>query len=119
MTREGRLSDGCGSDGAAYVLGALEPREAEIFQRHLTVCATCREEVAVLQRVTDELPMAVPQYRLPAPLRRRVVRTVRAEARRRKRGRRRRRPALAQFCHGCRRLVTRSQVPLRWRSRRS
>ncbi len=89
MTRESRLPDGCGSDSAAYVLGALEPDQAEAYRRHLGRCVTCREEVAVLQRVADVLPMAAPQYRLPAPVRRRVVRTVRAEARRRRRGRRR------------------------------
>jgi anti-sigma-K factor RskA len=85
MTRESRLPDGCGSDGAAYVLGALEPDEAETFRRHLSLCAACRDEVTALQRVADVLPMAAPQYRLPAHLRRRVARTVRAEARGRRR----------------------------------
>ncbi len=93
MTRESRLPDDCGSDGAAYVLGALEPDEAETFRRHLSLCAACRDEVAALQRVADVLPMAAPQYRMPARLRRRVVRSVRADARLRKRGRGR--PALA------------------------
>jgi Anti-sigma-K factor rskA len=93
MTRESRPPDGCGSDGAAYVLAALEPDEVETYRRHLSLCAACRDEVAALQRVADVLPMAAAQYRLPARLRRRVVRTVRAEARRGRRGRRR--PALA------------------------
>ncbi len=90
MTRESRLPNGCGSDGAAYVLGALEPDEADTYRRHLSLCAACRDEVAALQRVADVLPMAAPQYRLPARVRRRVVRTVRAEARRGRRGHRRR-----------------------------
>ncbi len=93
MTHAGPHFPGCGTDGAAYVLGALETNEAETFRLHLSLCAACRDEVAALQRVTDALPMAAPQYRLPARLRRRVVRTVRAEAWRRNRGRGR--PALA------------------------
>ena len=67
----------CG-DGAAYVLGALEPDEADEFRRHLNRCATCRGEVAGMRRVADALLMAVPQHRPPAGLRRRVLRTVRA-----------------------------------------
>ena len=45
------------------------------------MCAVCRDEPALLRGVTDVLPMAAPQYRAPAGLRRRVVRTVRAESR--------------------------------------
>ncbi len=85
MTREIRTSDACGGDGAAYVLGALEPAEAQVYRRHLSACAACRDEVTALQRVADVLPVAVPQYRLSGPLRRRVVRTVRAESRRTRR----------------------------------
>jgi anti-sigma-K factor RskA len=89
MTQEIPTSDACGGDGAAYVLGALEPAEAHAYRRHLSACTACRDEVTALQRVADVLPVAVPQYRLPRALRRRVVRTVRAESRRT-----RRRPAL-------------------------
>ena len=70
----------CG-DGAAYLLGALEPDEAEEYRRHLDRCATCRAEVAGMRRVADALLMAVPQYRPPAGLRRRVLRAARDEAR--------------------------------------
>jgi anti-sigma factor RsiW len=83
----------CG-DGAAFVLGALEPDEADEFRRHLDRCPTCHAEVAGMRRVADALLMAVPQYRPPAGLRRRVLRTVRAESRR-KQPARRRAPALA------------------------
>ena len=31
----------CGADAAAYVLGALEPAEAEAFRRHMTSCVVC------------------------------------------------------------------------------
>ena len=83
----------CG-DGAAYVLGALEPDEADEFRRHLDRCATCGAEVAGVGPVADALLMAVPQYRPPAGLRRRVLRTARAESRR-KHPARRRAPGLA------------------------
>lgn len=63
----------CGLDAAAYVLGALEPDEAEAFRRHLEQCAVCRDEVSSLRHVVDALPMAAPQYPVPRGLRRRVV----------------------------------------------
>jgi anti-sigma factor RsiW len=71
----------CGGDAAAYVLGALEPEEAEAFVRHMASCVVCRDEVAALQQVVDALPMAAPQYAAPASLRRRVMRSVRSEPR--------------------------------------
>jgi anti-sigma factor RsiW len=63
----------CGQDAAAYVLGALEPDEADEFRRHLEQCAVCREEVSSLRHVVDALPMAAPQYPLPRGLRGRVL----------------------------------------------
>jgi len=71
----------CG-DAAAYVLGALETGEAERYRRHLDRCPACRDEVAGMQRVTDALSMAVPQYRLPSGLRRRTLRAIRPQSRR-------------------------------------
>jgi anti-sigma-K factor RskA len=70
--------DSCG-DAAAYVLGALEPHEAEEFRRHLATCVVCRDEVTAFQQVTDALPMAAPYQPAPKGLRRRVLRAVRAE----------------------------------------
>lgn len=67
----------CGQDAAAYVLGALEPDEADEFRRHLEQCAVCRDEVSSLRHVVDALPMAAPQYPLPRGLRRRVLGTAR------------------------------------------
>jgi anti-sigma-K factor RskA len=75
---------------AAYVLGALEAGEVEAFERHLAGCEICRQEAEALQGVVDVLPMAAPQHAPPPGLRRRVVRVLRAEARRPAR----RRPAL-------------------------
>jgi anti-sigma-K factor RskA len=71
----------CGGDPAAYVLGALEPDEADAFRAHLTSCVVCRDEVTAFQKVVDALPAGVPQYRAPKDLRRRVIGAVRAEPR--------------------------------------
>jgi anti-sigma-K factor RskA len=69
----------CGADAAAYVLGALEPEEAEAFRRHMASCAVCRDEVAAFQQVTDAMAMAPVQRPAPKGLRRRVLRAVREE----------------------------------------
>jgi len=74
-------SSDCGADAAAYVLGALEPREAERFRNHLDRCIVCRDEVTALQTVADALPMAAPPVELPKALRKRIVETAREEQR--------------------------------------
>lgn len=67
----------CGTDAAAYVLGALEPEEAEAFSRHLEGCVVCRDEVAAFQHTANALAMAPPQQPAPPGLKRRVMRAVR------------------------------------------
>lgn len=69
----------CGGDAAAYVLGALDPAEADAFRQHLEQCAVCRDEVDALGGVVRALPMAAPQVQPPRRLRRRVLRAVRDE----------------------------------------
>ncbi len=69
----------CGRDAAAYVLGALDPAEAEAFRRHLQQCALCRDEVDALGGVVQALPMAASQLQPPTRLRRRVMRAIRDE----------------------------------------
>lgn len=76
--RGGEQSD-CGRDAAAYVLGALDADEAAEFGRHIGGCVICRDEVAALQSVVDELPMAAPQLPAPRGLKRRVLADARAE----------------------------------------
>jgi len=73
---------GCGGNAAPYVLGALTHEEHESFSRHMESCAVCREEVAALQVVASALPAAAPQLKAPAELRRRVMSSVREDARR-------------------------------------
>jgi hypothetical protein len=73
--------EGCGGNVAPYVLGALTEQEHELFRGHLQSCAVCREEVAALQLVADALPAAAPQLGAPPELKRRVMTSVRADAR--------------------------------------
>jgi anti-sigma-K factor RskA len=96
MTAPDLMSDtrDCASEAAAYVLGALEPEEAQAFRRHMEGCVVCRDEVAAFQQVADALPMSAPQYQVPKGLRRRVLGAVRAEPRKPPERSRRLRPFL-------------------------
>jgi anti-sigma-K factor RskA len=96
MTGRDRTADrhDCGGDVAAYALGALDAAEAEAFRRHLQTCTVCQEELASFQEIVDELPLAAPRHRAPASVRRKVMREVAADARRR--GRPAPRPGLAR-----------------------
>jgi anti-sigma-K factor RskA len=86
MTERDRTADKreCGGDVAAYALGALEPAEAEAFRKHLETCAVCQEELASFQQVVNELPLAAPPQKAPATVRRKVMREVAADARRKR-----------------------------------
>jgi len=68
----------CGENAAAYVLGALEPGEAEAFRAHLAECHACRDEVAAFEQITEALPASTGRSEVPRDLRRRVMREVRA-----------------------------------------
>jgi anti-sigma-K factor RskA len=88
MTDTSRETRDCGGDPAAYVLGALEPEEAEAFRAHMDTCVVCRDEVQAFRGTADALAIAVPQYEVPKALRRRVMRAVRDEPREQPRPRR-------------------------------
>jgi anti-sigma-K factor RskA len=57
----------------AWVLGALEPDEAETIRAHVDSCATCREAVQRLRRVMGVLPLSVEEVTPPPRLRERVL----------------------------------------------
>jgi anti-sigma-K factor RskA len=61
------------SNLAAWVLGALDPAEAEVVVAHVEGCASCRETVARLQRAVGAMPLAVDEVAAPARLRERVL----------------------------------------------
>lgn len=73
-------SHDCTGDAAAYALGALEPAEADAFRRHLSECVVCRDELAAFRVAVEALPLSAPQYEPPPGLRRRVLATVREDA---------------------------------------
>jgi anti-sigma-K factor RskA len=64
----------------AYLLGALPELEAEVFERHLESCASCRQELLHLRLATDALPQAVEPVVPPPELKEALMRTVWAEA---------------------------------------
>ena len=61
------------SNLAAWVLGALDPEEAEVLRAHVEGCASCRETMARLQRAVGAMPLAVDEVAPPARLRARVL----------------------------------------------
>jgi anti-sigma factor RsiW len=70
---------------AAYVLGALEPDEAELFEAHLATCSDCAHEVSEFSELRDQLDDVPPEAFLDGPpeggdlLLQRTLRTIRAE----------------------------------------
>lgn len=73
--------DGCGSDVAAYALGALSEDETRRFQAHLETCELCRTDLAALKPVVDALPAAAEPMQPPPALRKKIMSVVEAEAR--------------------------------------
>jgi anti-sigma-K factor RskA len=63
-------------DLAGYVLGALDPEEAEAFERHLAGCDACRAEVAELRGLPGLLDQAAPAVEVPPGLRERTFAAV-------------------------------------------
>lgn len=76
-------SHGCAANAAPYVLGALTDEECDAFRVHLESCSVCREEVAALEAIVAVLPGAAPQLSAPPELKRRLMASVREDARRR------------------------------------
>jgi anti-sigma-K factor RskA len=68
-------------DAAAYVLGALDGHEASEFRAHIASCESCAEEVGRFAAAAAMLPLAAPQIKAPAKLRRRVIGEARREQR--------------------------------------
>jgi hypothetical protein len=66
-------------DLAAYVLGALDTREATL-ERHLEGCEHCQEELRWLQPAVQTLPESVERQEPPPRLRESLMAEVRADA---------------------------------------
>lgn len=62
---------------ALYVLGGMQEAEILDFDEHLASCEVCREEVATLRPVADQLLLTAPEVEPPEGLRERVLARVR------------------------------------------
>lgn len=69
---------GCehGINTGAWVLGALDERDAAAFEAHLRICAECRAEVERLRVPADALALATEQVAPPPALKDRIMREV-------------------------------------------
>jgi anti-sigma factor RsiW len=65
---------------AGYVLGALEPDDEHVFQRHLDGCPICEANVRELEAVVGELAYAVPPADPPDTVWAGIRREIRSEA---------------------------------------
>jgi hypothetical protein len=77
MTDHARYSE----DVGAYLLGAMSELERRAFERHLSGCGECQEEVERLRPAADALPGTVEQLEPPAGLKTRLMAEVEADAR--------------------------------------
>jgi anti-sigma-K factor RskA len=75
----------------AYLLGALPELEAELFERHLDGCASCRRELDELRVASEALPRAVEPVVPPQELKESLMKAVWAEAAQREEARPKRR----------------------------
>jgi hypothetical protein len=63
-------------DIGAYLLGALDERERQAFERHLAGCGECQEEVERLRPAAEALPGSVVQLEPPPGLKTRLMAEV-------------------------------------------
>ncbi len=66
-------------DVAPYVLGALDPLEAEALEKHMRACADCSRELVELRSGAEMLSRSVEQIEPPASLRASVLAEVETE----------------------------------------
>ena len=80
-----------GINAGAWVLGALDEREAVSYAEHLQTCARCRAEVERLQVPADALALATEQVAPPPDLKNRIMGAIEVDqpARRREPAKRR------------------------------
>jgi hypothetical protein len=68
-------------DIGAYLLGALNDLERHAFERHLTGCSDCQEEVERLRPAAEALPGSVVQLDPPPGLKKRLMAEVERDVR--------------------------------------
>src|SRR5512139_1390074 len=62
----------------AFVLNALTEEETYQVARHLESCPTCQDELAHLQQIADDLPLALAQREPPARLKTNLMKSIQA-----------------------------------------
>jgi anti-sigma-K factor RskA len=67
-------------DIGAYLLGALSDPERQAFERHLTGCSECQEELERLRPAAEALPGSVVQLEPPPGLKTRLMAEVERDA---------------------------------------
>jgi anti-sigma factor RsiW len=67
-------------DVGAYLLGALPPLEAEVFERHLMGCDECQRDLERLRPAAEALPRTVEAFEPPPSLKRSLMAVVEREA---------------------------------------
>lgn len=73
MDRRGLTHDEAVLDLPAFVIGALDPEEAEAVSAHVIRCAMCQEEQARLERTLGLIGTSAPPMEPPPDLRSRVM----------------------------------------------
>lgn len=70
---------GCPEDLiGAYALGALDPEDLEVIERHLALCERCRQAIADARRTAQLLAFSAPPQPVPAHARRQLLARIRA-----------------------------------------
>lgn len=67
-------------DLAAYALGALDPNEARVLEKHLQSCPGCAGRLRWLRPAVELVPASVPQVSPPRALRERLLAVAYEEA---------------------------------------
>jgi anti-sigma factor ChrR (cupin superfamily) len=81
MRPHGILDDDTRAQAALHALGSLPPDDAAAYERHLTTCAPCRDEVQAARQALGQLAAIAPRQTPPPSLRRRVLDRIHAEPR--------------------------------------
>ena len=64
----------------AYVLGILTDEETNQVAEHLAGCETCQAELARLQQVADDLPLALVQTTPPPRVKEKLMQAIHSTA---------------------------------------
>ena len=61
-----------------YALGAMESKEIQAYEEHLTRCAACRSELDSMSKIVHEIGLCAPEAEPPTGLKQRLIAKARA-----------------------------------------